>query len=298
VKPAKFGYFRPETAEEAVALLGAHAGAQDGAQDGARVLAGGQSLVPLLNRRLVRPRALVDVTRLPGLRGLAVTEDTLRIGALTRHADIETVTDPAVHTGFPILPESARWVAFPPIRSRGTFGGSIAHADPCSEWCLLAVLLDAQLIALGPAGTRVLDAAGFFTGRHRTALAPDELLVEVRFAHRPVLAALAEYSIRQRDYAVVAAAAAIRLDRWGAIAEARIALGGVADRPVRVPNAEKALLGAVAGAEAFEFAARVAAEDLEPPADVHGSAEYRRELASTLVARALRQAQAKGGPQA
>jgi carbon-monoxide dehydrogenase medium subunit len=289
VKPAKFGYFRPETAEEAVALLGAH--------DGAQVLAGGQSLVPLLNRRVARPRALVDVTRLPGLRGLTVTEDTLRIGALTRHADIETVTDPAVHTGFAILPESARWVAFPPIRTRGTFGGSIAHADPCSEWCLLAVLLDAQVIALGPAGTRVLGAAGFFTGAHRTALASDELLVEVRFAHRPVLAALAEFSLRQRDYAVVTAAAAIRLDQWGTIAEARIALGGVADRPIRVPNAEKALLGATAGAESFEFAARVAAEGLEPPTDVHGSAKYRRELATTLVGRALGEAQAKKGPQ-
>jgi carbon-monoxide dehydrogenase medium subunit len=281
VRPARFAYFRPDSVDAAVALL------RDNG-DQARVLAGGQSLVALMNRRLVRPTALVDVTGLRDLRHLTLADGELRIGALTRHVDVETVRDPEIRSSFAILSESARWVAFHPIRTRGTFGGSIAYADPCSEWCLLAVLLDATVVAVGPDGSRTIDAADFFTGTHRTALSYDEMVVEVRVPRPPRGTALTEFSIRLGDFAVVAAAAAVDVGD-GAVTSARIALGGAADRPIRLPDAEKAFVDT----GSFDEVARVVADGVAPPSDVNADAAYRRELAATLAVRALREALAK-----
>ena len=162
MKPAPFSYHRTRSVPETVALL-ADLG------DGAKILAGGQSLVPMMNFRLARPSALVDVTRIPGLDYLRAGPDGLRVGALTRHRTIELCRDPAVLDGFAVLPRSARWIGHYPIRARGTLGGSIAHADPAAEWCLLAVLLDANVVLAGPAGQRTVPAPGFFQGFYTTS---------------------------------------------------------------------------------------------------------------------------------
>jgi carbon-monoxide dehydrogenase medium subunit len=281
VKPTRFAYFRPGSVGEAVACLQASDGA-------ARLLAGGQSLIASMNRRLVRPTALVDLGWLADLRYLAYDGSVLRVGALTRHADVENVQDPEIRSAFGILPESAGLIGHLPIRTRGTFGGSIAHADPAAEWCLIAVLLGAQIEMAGAAGTRVLDAADFFTGRHRSRLRRDEVVVEVRFPHRAPNAALAEFAIQQGDFPVVAAAAAVDLDTGGRVAAARVALGGVADRPVRMAGAEQALLGGVPDARLFDHVARLAVKELDPPGDGQASGQYRKDLAAALLARALR----------
>src|SRR5260370_1613305 len=161
VKPASFAYHRAGSVPEAVALLA-------GLGDEARIRAGGLSLVPMMNFRLARPAALVDITRIPGLSYLRADGDRLHIGALTTHRAIETTTDPAVLGHFGVLPRAARWIGHYPIRARGTFGGSIAHADPASEWCLLAVLLGAQIVLHGPGGQRTVPAADFLHGDYPT----------------------------------------------------------------------------------------------------------------------------------
>jgi aerobic carbon-monoxide dehydrogenase large subunit len=191
VKPAPFTYHLAHDVAEAVALL------TELGED-AKVLAGGQSLVPMMNLRLARPSALVDITRIPGLSYLRAGPDGLRIGALTRHRAVETTRDPAVLAGFGVLPRSARWIGHYPIRARGTFGGSIAHADSTSEWCLLAVLLRAEITLAGPAGQRRVGAGDFFQGFFTTAAEPDEMVTEVRFPHPSRHAALTEFAPRLR----------------------------------------------------------------------------------------------------
>jgi carbon-monoxide dehydrogenase medium subunit len=282
VKPAAFEYHRVDTVEEAVARLGELG-------DDAKVLAGGQSLAPMMNFRLARPSALVDITRIPGLRYLQRQGPELRVGALTTHHAVETSRDPGLTDGYRILPRAAKWVGHYPIRTRGTFGGSIAHADPSAEWPMLAVLLDAEIVARGPDGERRIPAGDFFGGFMTTALAPDELLTEVSFPAPPGRAAIQEFARRQGDFAVVAAAVALDLD-GSMITRARIVLGGVADTPVRATDAEEALAGATLDDEAIQAAGRTAAEGIDPPSDLHGSAAYRRELAAVMVARALREA--------
>ena len=165
MKSAAFEYTRAASIGEACELLARHG-------DGAKLLAGGQSLVPMMNFRLVRPPALVDITRIPDLRYIGRDGDALRIGALTLHREIETLADPEIVRGYELLPRAARWVGHYPIRTRGTFGGSVAHADPSAEWCMLAVLLDATIVVTGPAGEREIPAAEFFLGFFTTALEP------------------------------------------------------------------------------------------------------------------------------
>ncbi|MGW5197429.1 FAD binding domain-containing protein [Streptomyces spiralis] len=280
MKPPPFTYHRPDTAEEAVQLLTEYG-------PDARVLAGGQSLLPLLHRRLVRPTALVDVARIAALRGTARQDGALRVGALTTHADLERTADPQVRDGLPVLPETARLIGHLPVRVRGTVGGSLAHADPAAEWCLLAVLLDADLDVLGPEGQRTIPAGEFFAGAHRTSLAPGDLLTGVRFPHSAATAAVAEYGPQRGSLPLVAAGAEIVLGPDGRIAATRIALGGVEDRPVRSYAAEQALLGGVPERRLLDHAARLAAKDLDPRADRRAPAGYRRDLARTLTGRAL-----------
>ena len=282
MKPAAFDYHRVDRVEDAVARL-----AELG--EDAKVLAGGQSLVPMMNFRLVRPPALVDITRIPDLRYIGRDGDALRIGALALHHEIETLTDLEIVRGYELLPRAARWVGHYPIRTRGTFGGSVAHADPSAEWCMLAVLLDATIVVTGPAGEREIPAAEFFLGFFTTALEPGELLVEVRFPRPRPHAALQEFARRHGDFAIVAAAVAVDVD-GDRMANARIVVGGVDEVPLRIEEAERLLDGAAPGGEAFAEAGRVAAAAVDPSADVHGSAEYRRELTAVLVRRALAEA--------
>jgi carbon-monoxide dehydrogenase medium subunit len=282
MKPAAFDYHRVDRVEDALERL-----AELG--EDAKVLAGGQSLVPMMNFRLVRPPALVDITRVPDLKYVVRDGDALRIGALTLHREIELLRDPDIVGGYELLPRAARWVGHYPIRTRGTFGGSVAHADPSAEWCMLAVLLDATVVVLGPDGEREIPAADFFLGFFTTALEPGELLVEVRFPRPRPHAALHEFARRHGDFAIVAVAVAVDLDgdRMG---EPRIVVGGVDEVPLRVEAAERLLDGAAPGGEAFAAAGRAAADTVEPSSDVHGSAEYRKELTDVLVRRALAEA--------
>jgi aerobic carbon-monoxide dehydrogenase medium subunit len=286
VKPAPFAYHRARSVAEAIALL-----AELG--DEAKILAGGLSLVPMMNFRLARPTALVDVSRLEGLSYLrADAADGLRIGALTTHRTVEISRDPAVLGGFGVLPRSARWIGHYPVRSRGTFGGSIAHADPASEWCLLAVLLGARVVLTGPDGPRTVPAAEFFEGYYSTAAAPDEMITELWFPAPSPHAVLIEFAQRQGDFAVVAAAVSARIS-GGVCQEGRVVLGGVGPLPVEVDTGP--LGGQPAKEETWRAMGEHAARQIDPPDDTHGDAGFRRRLAATLVARALAEASQLAG---
>ncbi len=285
MKPAAFEYRKASTVEEAVEQL-----TQLG--DDAKLLAGGQSLVAMMNFRLVRPSALVDVKGILDLQYVEANGEGLKIGALTPHRWIETMEDPGVLEGFSVLKSAARWVGHYPIRTLGTFGGSIAHADPSAEWCMLATLLDAEIVAVGPRGERMIPASDFFQGFFTTALEPDEMIVEVRFPEPAPYAALQEFARRAGDYGIVAAAVALDL-QGGECRSARVVLGGVSDVPLRVPEAEQVLEGADVGQEVFKEAGQEAVKVIDPPSDVQGTAEYRRDLSATLIQRALTEAVAK-----
>ena len=281
MKPAPFAYHRAHSVAEAVALL-----AELG--DEAKILAGGLSLVPMMNFRLARPAALVDVTRIEGLSYLrAASKDGLRVGALTTHRAVETSRDPAVLGGYGVLPRSARWIGHYPIRSRGTFGGSIAHADPASEWCLLAVLLRARIVLTGPGGERTVPAREFFEGYYSTAAGPDEMVTEIWFPEPAERAVLTEFAPRQGDFAVVAAAVSADIGD-GVCRRGRVVLGGVGPRPVEVDSAP--LSGQPATGETWRAMGEHAAGQIDPASDTHGDAGYRRRLAATLVTRALAEA--------
>ena len=260
MKPAPFSYHRTRSVPETVALL-----AELG--DGAKILAGGQSLVPMMNFRLARPSALVDVTRIPGLEYLRAGPDGLRVGALTRHRTIEFCRDPGVLDGFAVLPRSARWIGHYPIRARGTLGGSIAHADPAAEWCLLAVLLGREVVLEGPrgahhAGHRVLRGLLLHRGAARRDDHRDPLPAPARHA------ALTEFAQRKGDFAVVAAAVPLELDD-GTCHAMRVVLGGVGPLPFLVDTAE--LAGQPATPDTWRAAGELAAAQIDPPADGHGS---------------------------
>ncbi|SCK47767.1 carbon-monoxide dehydrogenase medium subunit [Streptomyces sp. WMMB 714] len=289
MKPAAFTYHRARDVEGATRLL-----AELG--DEAKVIAGGQSLVAMMNFRLARPGHLVDIGGLAGLAGLRTDSGGgLHIGALTTHHAVETAPAGVLGAGFAVLRDAMRWVGHLPIRTRGTVGGSLAHGDATAEWCLLAVLLDAELVAHGPDGERRIAAADFFHGYYTTALEPDEILVEVVFPRPAPHAALTEFAERQGDFATVSAAVDLEpAPRGGHFTAARVALGGVDAMPVRVPEAEEALVsGGAPGPELYARTAAVAAESVDPPSDGNGSAHYRRVLIRTLVARACEEAMAR-----
>ena len=284
MKPASFEYHAPRAVEEALALLREH-------QDEAKVLAGGQSLVPAMNFRLARPAVLVDIGHLDELDRIDESDPaSVTIGARVRHLDLErnTISGPLGR----LLAETGRWVGHYPIRVRGTFGGSLAHADPAAEWCALACALDAEMHCRSASGSRVVDAADFFEGMiFTTSLADDEMLERVRL---PRLGdawgvGVAEFARRLGDFAIVLAVAAVERDGDG-IASARIALGGVGGGPVRARNAETTLSGQPSTPEAVAAAAAAAADEVDPTGDIHGSADYRRDLVRAMVSRALRQA--------
>jgi aerobic carbon-monoxide dehydrogenase medium subunit len=284
VKPAPFSYHRAGDVAEALELLAGFDGE-------AKLLAGGQSLVAMMNFRLARPPALIDVTRIAGLSYLRAGPDGLRIGALTPHRAVETTRDPAVLDGFGVLPRSAHWIGHYPIRVRGTFGGSIAHADPASEWCLLAVLLEARIVLRGPDGERTVPAGEFFLGLYETAADPGEMITEIWFPRPARRTALTEFAQRQGDFAIVAAAVSAQVtgDTCDAV---RIVLGGVASRPLLLDTGE--LAGSPATAATWQAAGELAAAAIDPPSDGHASGDYRKRLAATLVTRALTEATGAG----
>ena len=282
MKPAAFKYQRANTVEEGIEQL-------TELGDEAKLLAGGQSLVAMMNFRLVRPSALVDITPIPNLQYLEPDGEGLKVGALTPHRWIEEMEDPDLLEDFSVLKEAARWVGHYPIRTLGTFGGSIAHADPSAEWCMLAVLLDAEIVAVGPEGERVIPASDFFQGFFMTALEPDEMVVEVRFPEPAPHASIQEFARRAGDFAIVSAAVSLDV-RDKECHSARVVLGGVSDVPLRVPEAERVLERADIGREAFDEAGQEAAKAIDPPSDVHGDADYRRDLSAVLVRRALTEA--------
>jgi len=289
MKPPPFEYAAPGTVEEAVALLARGEGE-------AMVLAGGQSLVPLLAMRLARPSLLVDLRRIGSLAGIREEGVMLVVGAMTSKRELERSELAARRQ--PLLRAATELIGHPPIRSRGTVGGSLAQADPAAEYPAVAVLLGAELRATGPTGTRSIAASDFFLGPLTTALGPAEVLVEVRW---PALAPRTGWSIqevtrRHGDFALVGAAATLALDARGSVAQARLVLFGVRATPLRAAAAEALLAGQRPDAGGLERAARAAAEGIEEPLeDVHASADYRRHLAGVVAARALAEAAARAG---
>src|SRR5215468_392541 len=283
MKPAVFRYHAPKTVDEAVATL---AGV---APDDGRVLAGGQSLVPIMAFRLARPAHLVDINGIEALRSLKASGDTLSIGAGVRHAAFyePVVVGPLGR----LLATVVRHIAHHPIRTRGTFCGSIAHADPASEWCMVAATLDAGIVLRSVRGTRMVKASDFFEGIMTTARADDELLTAVEL---PILPAdtrvgFCEFSRRAGDFALGMALACYRL-KDGAITDARLGVGGAEARPRRIAVAEAALNGRKPQADVFEAAAAAAAAAIDPLEDVNTSAEYRRDLVRAMTRRALERA--------
>lgn len=283
MKPAAFRYHAPKTVDEAVAML-----AELAPQDG-RILAGGQSLVPTMAFRLARPAHLVDINGVETLNRLAVEGGKLVIGACVRHAAFHRqVCDGPLGK---LLSEVVHHIAHFPIRNRGTFCGSLAHADPASEWALVLAALDGEVLAKSARGERVIAARDFFQGIMTTALSDDELLAEARL---PVLAAgtrcgFYEFSRRAGDFALAASLVTYRIE-GGKIVEPRVALGGVEVSPRRIAEAERALAGAEPGDKAFRAAAAAAAAVVDPMEDIVNTAEFRRDLVLAVTRRALERA--------
>jgi carbon-monoxide dehydrogenase medium subunit len=282
MKLPPFEYEAPTTVADAVGLLAEHG-------DEASVLAGGQSLIPLLALRLARPEVLIDINGVGELSGVSAADGWVAIGAMTREYVAEesgTVAD-----GVPLLAASLPMIGHEAIRSRGTIGGSLAHADPAAELPAVARALDAEFVVRGPSGTRVIPAAEWFEGYLTTSRSPDELLTEVRFpAARPGTGvSFHEVARRHGDFAMVGLATSLVL-AGGVISDARLAFAGVSDVPVRATAAEDLLAGERPSAELFDEAARRATEDLDPPADLHGSSDYRKTVATAVVRRGLRAA--------
>ena len=283
MKPPVFEYYDPRTLDEALALLGQWGG-------DAKVLAGGQSLVPLLNFRLVKPRALVDINRIPELAYVRQVDNAVAFGACARQSAV--ASSPEVARLCPLLGEVLPFVGHAATRNRGTVVGSIAHADPAAEFAVVATALEAELEARSAQGARTLRPEEFFVSYFTTALEPTELLAEVRF---PALGprtgwGFLEVSRRHGDFAVVAAVSVVALDAQGHCQRVRVALGGVGGTPVRARAVEEALTGARPTPEALAKAADLVRREVEPESDVHASAEYRREVAAVLVRRTLQAA--------
>lgn len=285
MKPSSFDYVRPRSRAEVLHLL-----RED--PEESKVLAGGQSLVPMMNFRLARPSRLVDINDVPDISGIRRDGDRLRIGTRTRHLAVQNMSgaDPLAR----LLRTAAANVGHLPIRTRGTFGGSLAHSDAASEWCLVARLLDAGMTVESAArGQRRIAAQDFFETIFTTAMEPDELLLEVDL---PLLddthqTGFAEFARRAGDFAIVAVTTDLQVVD-GTVTGARVCIGGVSDTPFRSPAAEEALVGRSLGTDAatsdvVRDAAEAAAAEADPPSDAHGDADYRRDLVRALLVRSV-----------
>ncbi len=287
MKPAPFRYIAPRSVDETLALLGEY-----GAEG--KILAGGQSLVPLLSMRLARPQVIIDINGVRRLVYIRRKEGALHVGALTRQRAVEESA--AVRRQVPLLWEAIGFVGHPQIRTRGTVGGSIAHADPSAELPAVLAALDGEVVLRSTSGERILKPGAFFTGYLTTALEPTELLTEVRWPLLPggSVTSFMEVARRHGDFALVGVAAVI-IRSNGAIKDARLAFTGVGPGPVRVKEAEGILAGSAGAGKIFAEAAREAAARLDPDSDIHATAQYRRDVAAVLARRALELAWQRSG---
>jgi CO/xanthine dehydrogenase FAD-binding subunit len=282
VKPAPFQYIRPSSVDDALAALARH-------RDDAKILAGGQSLIALMNLRLIKPAVVVDINRLSDIAYVRQENGTLAIGALTRQSAVES--SDVIARQCALMAEAIRFVAHRPIRNRGTVGGNLAHADPTSELPAVAVALGATFVARSKDGQRTIAANDFFVAPLRTALASNELLTEVRIPIWPAGQgwSFMEVSPRAGDYALVGVAATLQVQD-GVCRAARLVYSGVGPRPTRVAAAEQILLGQRANEATFRGAGEVAAGQVDPPSDFHATGDYRRDLVRVLTRRALMRA--------
>jgi carbon-monoxide dehydrogenase medium subunit len=276
VKPARFSYHAPTTVPEVLDLLG----------EDSKILAGGQSLVPAMSFRLARPATLVDLNKVAGLDRVQTTGDVLVVGALVRHREFEEAVEPGPLGR--LLSLAARKIGHLPIRIRGTFAGSLAHADPAAEWCTIFRTLDGEVVTRATGGSRTIPAASFFHTVFTTDLRPDEMIEQVRL---PVLGpdhrvGFSEFSRRAGDFALVMASTVLRMD-GEIVVEARIGIGGARDVPVRAGEAEQALVGRPLDDASIADAADAAARSIRPLEDIHASLEYRRDLIRAMTRRAL-----------
>lgn len=275
--PAAFDYHAPTSVEEALQLLGS--------SGDVRVLAGGQSLIPLLKLRLAAPEVVVDLGRIESLRGIREEDGTLVIGAMTSHDDVARSSLVATHAL--LLSKAVRTVADPQVRHRGTFGGALAHADPAGDLLAPALAMDASFVIAGPSGTRTVAAVDFFQDMFTTAIGQGEILTEVRVPkHTGWGAQYEKFSRVAQQWSIVAVAAAVRIE-GGAIVQARVALTNMGPVPIRATAAEQALVGFTADASAIAVVVADIAEGTRPPSDLNGDADYRRHLASVLARRAV-----------
>ena len=278
-----FEYHAPSTIQEAVSLLSQYGGE-------GKILAGGHSLLPIMNLRLAQPKALIDIGKIPALSGIREESGTIVIGAMTTHYLIES--SDLLKDKVPILPETATVIGDVQVRNRGTIGGSIAHADPAGDFPAVAVALDMQLKAVGPQGERTLKAREFFVDILTTALQPDEILTEIRvpaFAPRTG-SAYAKMANPASGYAIVGAAAVVTVDGNGVCQKASVGLNGIAGKPVAAEGVEQALVGKPLNDRNIQEASAKAADGLEPLGDIFASATYRAHLARVYTKRALAKA--------
>jgi aerobic carbon-monoxide dehydrogenase medium subunit len=279
VLPARFDYVAPTSLEEAIAELGKRG-------DEAKILAGGQSLIPLLKLRFAAPALLVDLNRVPGLAYIEESSDHLRVGALTRNRDL--VASELLRDRYPVMSAAAPLISDPVVRNLGTIGGSLAHADPAGDWGSVMLALGAEVVVRGPSGERTIPISDFLVDTFTTALAPDEVLTEIRVPKAPARSGGTYLKLERKvgDFATVGAAVQLDLQN-GSIGRAGIGLTAVGSRNLQATEAERSLVGAEPTAAAFEEAARLAGQAAEPITDVRGTADYKRSVVSTFVKRGL-----------
>jgi carbon-monoxide dehydrogenase medium subunit len=282
MKPAPFDYERPATLNAALSLLKDNSGRS-------KIIAGGQSLVPMMNFRVVRPDRLIDINRIAELDYHRIEGSELVIGALCRHTALKE--SKVVKQACPLMHAAYEWVAHGPVRNRGTLCGNLCHADPASEMPAVVLAANSVMVLRSNEAKRDVPAEQFFIGQYETATADEEILVEVRIPVAPTSQGWGfhEVNVRKGDFAIVAAAATLQIEK-GKVKETSIALAGVESHAIRLQQAEKGLLGGKADDAALRDAAAASAATVNPNSDIHGSAEYRRDLARTLVYRALRDA--------
>jgi CO/xanthine dehydrogenase FAD-binding subunit len=290
VKPAPFDYYRPQSLDEALALLARYG-------EDAKPLAGGQSLIPAMNFRLATPAVLVDLNEVQDLAYIKNGAGLVRIGGMTRQRDLER--SDLIASSAPLITEALPYVAHPAIRNRGTIGGSLAHADPAAELPAVMLALNASFTLSSSGGSREVSASDFFMGLFSTAIQPGELLTEIRIAPAPPRSGCGfqEISRRHGDFALVGAAVIVHVNSERICEHARVALLSVGDRPVLAEHAMKMLVGQQLSSDLIrDAAAAAAAEDIDPTSDIHASAKYRRQLANVLTRRALERAFMRAAP--
>ena len=288
LQPHAFEYIRASTVSQAVDLLRKHG-------ERAKVLAGGQSLIPVMKLRLASPEVLIDIGRIPGLSSLKEDGNTLRIGAMTRHRELEE--SKLIQTRYPLLADTAAVLGDPEVRNAGTIGGALAHADPAGDWGAALLAFDAKLVATGPKGKRTLSIDEFFTDTFTTALKPVEVLTEIRIPKPGPRSGGAYKKLKRKtgDFATVAVGAQLKLDTKGAVESVRIGMGAVGPTPVRAKRAEEFLTGKVATTDNLGRAAKLAAEESKPTSDLRGSEEYKRAMVEVFARRALETAVQRTG---